>query len=151
VYSLGFITKLHGLYLYYNRYKDILNYYREVLQPFNNEIFDRAIIFILLSLALLILEINKKAMGILGLVLSIVTTVYSYIYSFKYIKLLKDLKDQYLLFDLTKSKKYTSSTITFDIGHSLYFTFAIVSILLSIIVIINFLVKIKNRGAKENE
>jgi hypothetical protein len=145
VYALGFMTNIYKLF--YNGNLDTLNYYKSI-QPFNKELFDQIIKFIIFGVLFFIFQFRKHIVGLLGLILAFITTIYTSVYSALYLVELLDFKKKYNALDLTKVKKYEPSNLVFDLGTVLLSLMTVVSIALLVIVILNV---IKNNKKETQE
>lgn len=157
IYSLGFMTSYSDFqYLAYRENKVLYDFHHNTLIPYNNVVFNLAIVSIITIICLFICKINKQIPKIwqasLGTVITI-PTIISCIYS---IIKLPGIKKQYNSFDFSNVEAetynvYNPSTFAFDFGMVLSIIVLVMMIIYIAVIITNCVLSIKSQIEVHNE
>lgn len=147
LYSLGFMTQYRD-FQYLASYENYVLYefHHERLIPYNNFIFNLAIVSIVTILIVFSCKYNKKLPNLVTTVIGILITIPTIISSVYSLKILPGLKKDYQGFDFSyvpeeTYEPYTPSTLAFDIGEILSIALIIIMVLFIAILVVNCIAK----------
>jgi len=142
IYALGFISNIYIFYAYGS--KGLVDFYNE-MQIVNDDLLWKAIVSIIFSLALFLLQLKDFPAGVFTLIITFVIAALSVWFCISSFLALLEIKEIYLNLDLSSLNRYiqrgainyTQSTFTFDLGIAGYILFLISSVFIFITVIRN--------------
>lgn len=126
VLYLGFMTQYYVLF--YDGTFEMFEYYK-LLQVFNKEAFNIALIFVALVAVLLAFALHKYRPGLFGLLVSFGVGVFLITRSLSLMNVIPKYKRSYLALDFTSLEEYTPTTFPFDAAMVLH------SILIGVVII----------------
>jgi len=157
IYALGFLTRFYLFYTYGG--KGLENFYHE-MQIVNNSFLWKAVLAVVFSLALFILELGKHPAGFFTLIAVCLIALASIFFCADSFLILADAKAQYRALDFDSLNRYIergtinyeSSTLTFDLGLAGYALFLSAVLFMAFTVIRNaFAVKPESEKGGINE
>jgi len=148
IYALGFISNIYIFYAYGS--KGLVDFYNE-MQIVNDDFLWKAVIAIIFSLVLFLLQLGKFPAGFFTLIITAVIAAVSVLFCIGSFFTLVEIKEMYLNLDFSSLNRfiqrgtinYSQSTFTFDLGIAGYVLFLASSIFMLITVIRN---AFKERG-----
>lgn len=142
IVALGFMTNLHRLL--FDGTFEMYEYYKSV-QVLNKAMFDTAIIVVVYAFLLVPFDINKKKPGIFGLILVAGGTIFTALKSTSMFRYIPFFKKGYTDFDFSPIENYTPSPWIFDLAVGLFWTWVVLSVVLTVVCLINFMSNLKER------
>ncbi|MDR2701675.1 MAG: hypothetical protein LBB72_04520 [Spirochaetaceae bacterium] len=142
IYALGFITGVYLFYAYGN--EGLVDFYR-YMQEINAGLLWKGITVMLFSCILFMLELGRRAAGIITLILVVFISAASVFLSAGSLSLLAAAREEYSALDLSSLNryiergaiKYRYSTLVYDMGLAGYGMLICSSLFLAITVICN--------------
>ena len=138
-YALGFLTNAYIFFAFGD--KALREFYNE-MQGINTELLFKAVIAILIALALFMVQINKRAAGRYTLCIMVLICIVSLFISIDSIIKIAVLRHEYTLLDLSEldwyiergTISYSYSTFVFDLGLIKYGLFAAAAVFMTAVV-----------------
>jgi hypothetical protein len=142
VYALGFITDTYLFYAYGN--KGLTDFY-QIMQGLNAGFLWKAIYVIIFAVVLFILELKDHIAGLFTLIITLLLSLVSIVFSVDSILKLSVIRENYTTLDLSYLQRYidrgtityTASTLTYDLGFALHILFLCSSLFLGVVVFYN--------------
>jgi hypothetical protein len=142
VYALGFITDTYLFYAYGD--KGLSNFY-QTMQGLNADFLWKAIYVIVFAVVLFILELKDHVAGLFTLIITLLLSILSMVFSVDSILKLSAIRENYKTLDLSYLQRYidrgtityTASTLTYDLGFVLHIVFLCSSLFLGVAVFYN--------------
>jgi len=144
IYALGFISNIYLFYAYGGR--SLFDFYNE-MQLVNRNLLWKAIIAIIFTLVLFLLELGKHPAGFFTLIITIIITVISVLISVETLLMLINAKAEYSRLEFDSLSRYIQrgtieyeySTVTYNLGIGAYALYLVSSLFMAFIVIRNAL------------
>ena len=140
VLYLGFMTNY--FVLFYDGTFEMFEYYK-LLQVFNKEAFNIALLFIVMAALLYMFGFTKYRQGLAGLIVGGGVTVFVILRSLAILSVIPAYKRGYLALDFTEMDDYTPTTFVFDAATWLHILLIAVCILLTIVAAALFVQRLK--------
>jgi hypothetical protein len=142
VYALSYITDIYIFYAYGS--KALVDFYSD-MQKINTGLLWKAILVIIFSLVMFILQLAKHPAGLITLVVVVVIAAFSILMCIDTFVLLAEARHNYINLDLSSLNryiergaiKYQFSTLTWDLGLGGYALFLLSSLFLAAVVMRN--------------
>lgn len=143
VVGLGFMTNYYVLF--YNGTNEMYEFYNS-LQVLNKAIFDGAVMLVILGVLYLGFDINKEINGWIGAAYVAGVTIYTVMTARIIMRAVPHYKGIYNEFDFTVIEDYIPSTYVFDMALILYILALVVASLISVIVVVRLVQRLRGKG-----
>lgn len=140
VLYLGFMTQYYVLF--YDGTFEMFEFYK-LLQVFNKEAFNIAIIFVALAATLLIFALHKYRTGLFGLLVAFGVAVFMITRSLSLMSVIPKYKRSYLALDFSSMEEYTPTTFPFDAAMALHSILIGVVVFFSIFALATFIQRLR--------
>ena len=144
IYALGFISNVYIFYAYGG--SSLVDFYHK-MQTVNNSLLWKAVLVIIFTLILFLLELGKHPAGIITVIIAVVIAAASIFFCVDSLVIIADVRRLYTDLDFNSLNRYIErgairyeySTLTYDLGLAGYFLFLLASLFMVTIVIRNAL------------
>ena len=140
VIYLGFMTSYY--ILFFDGTLEMFEFYK-LLQVFNKEAFNIAIIFVALGVVLFAFDLHKFRPGFFGLLVAIGITIFMVTRSLSLLNVIPKYKRAYLKLDFSSLEDYIPTTFVFDAAFVMHCILIALLAIFTIVVVVTFIQRLR--------
>lgn len=140
VLYLGFMTNYY--ILFFDGTMEMFEFYK-LLQVFNKEAFNLAVIFVVLGVILLVFDLQKYRPGLFGLLVVFGVSAFMIMNSLSILTVLPKYKQAYVSLDFSSLEDYVPTTFVFDAAFVLHWVLIGLLVILSVVAVATFIQRLR--------
>lgn len=140
VIYLGFMTSYY--ILFFDGTFEMFEYY-ELLQVFNKEAFNIAVIFVALVVVLFAFELHKVRPGLFSLLVGLGVGAFMVTRSLTLLNVIPKYKNAYLKMDFSPLENYDPTTFVFDAAFAMHWVLIALLVIFAVVAVVAFVQRLR--------